>query len=262
MRTLKKQSLVVALMTLGAVAALATACPNTPPAGEGEGEGEGAAAGEGEGAAAGEGEGAAGEGEGAAAGEGEGEGGGPNSCQADGDCEADEACDSVFNGAAGKSCFKTCSNLGDSCTSIAGTTGTCENFDPNGVAPHICVVQAGDREPCGDVVNAQCGDNTQDHEAVCVTPSDNPNTPQNETAVSYCLVACSDTVACVNAGEDCSQDITFRIGAGTDSFGSCAPISTDGEACGLANDGATICTGTSRCVIPDGTNAGVCTAQP
>jgi hypothetical protein len=246
---------VLALAAVFAALAFNTACPKAPPAGEGEGEGEGAA-GEGEG----EGEGVAGEGEGeGVAGEGEGEGA-TAGCQTDADCNGGNAqsCQTIFSGAGTKGCFATCDTLTAACTTLTGGTGDCENFDATGTAAKICVEQAGDRQPCGDAANAACGDNTPNHEAVCVTLGDDPSTPQDEHQFSFCLVPCTTDADCVTPGEACSNDIHFSVGTGGP-FGACAPASTANEACGVSATEATLCTGTGiKCTIPANANEGTC----
>jgi hypothetical protein len=224
--------------------AVVASLPAHAQVGEGEGEGEGVAGGEGEG----EGVGGEGEGEGAAAG-----------CQTDADCNGGngQSCQTIFSGAGTKGCFATCTTLTSSCTTLSGQTGDCENFDPQGTAPHICVQQAGDRQPCGDAANAACGDNTPNHEAVCVTLGDDPSTPQDEHQFSFCLVPCSTDTDCVTAGEACSNDIHFSVGTGGP-FGACAPTSTANEVCGVTATEATLCTGAEKCTIPANTDAGTC----
>ena len=241
-------------LTTVLVALLATACPPSTPPGEGEGEG-GEGEGEGGEGEGGEGEGGEGEGGEGEGGEGEGEGA-AGGCQVDGDCGANQTCQTIFSAGA-KGCFNTCATLGDPCTTVTGNAnGQCANFDQAvpPVLPHVCFVNNDDRLPCGNAVNAECLDNN----AVCVTLADKAATPQDEHQLAFCLVKCTIDTDCTIAGEACSQDIKFRLGGNTTEFGVCGPTTAVADVCGVSADRALVCTSGQTCTVPAGDNAGTC----
>ena len=161
----------------------------------------------------------------------------------------------MFNGGTNPSaCFKKC-NPGVACTTFAGNpAGRCVQFGAG--RPTVCLFDAGNREPCGNEINAGCADNA----AFCVRLGDDQNTPQDEHLYAFCAVGCDANTPCATAGEDCSNQIQFNVGGGPN-LGICAPVSAVADVCGVTPDAMHLCTGTEQCTIPAGTDAGQCT-QP